>query len=120
MINLELKSIYLNNSSFKDFSPEIPDNFCQWLDLDIGIQGDEKSSIFSFCVCTPKWILHNFEDKKFFWGEAMMIIEEFNHEIIEKEIKSTLLFCSRNNWETSLLYLLRFFTWEFEEFQERI
>ncbi|ENW3781451.1 TPA: hypothetical protein WN445_002209, partial [Neisseria gonorrhoeae] len=54
MIKLDLKSINLYDIDFEKFTPEIPDNFHRWIDLDIGIEGEQGSSIFSLCICSPK------------------------------------------------------------------
>lgn len=48
MIKLDLKSINLYDIDFEKFTPEIPDNFHRWIDLDIGIEGEQGSSIFHF------------------------------------------------------------------------
>ena len=115
MIKLNLKSIELYNVNFEEFSPEIPDNFYQWIDIEIGIEGEQGTSIFSFCVCSPKWISHNCSKEGFFWLNAL-IMEQFNHKDIIDEINKILAYCSRETWELSLSNLLKFFSWEFEDY----
>lgn len=66
MIKLDLKSINLYDIDFEKFTPEIPDNFHRWIDLDIGIEGEQGSSIFSLCICSPKWIYHHCNKEGFF------------------------------------------------------
>lgn len=50
-------------------------------------------------------------------GAGMMIMNEFNHSVIKSEIEKILKECSKETWEKSLPYLLRFFSWEFEDYQ---
>lgn len=50
-------------------------------------------------------------------GAGMMIMNEFNHSVIKSEIEKILKECSKETWEKSLTYLLRFFSWEFEDYQ---
>ncbi|MCF7530071.1 immunity 8 family protein [Neisseria lisongii] len=115
MIKLNLKSIEIYHIDFKDFTPEVSDNFHQWIDLEIGIEGEQGSSIFSFCVCSPKWIAHNCSREGFFWSNAL-IMEKFNHETIKDEINNILAYCSKETWELSLSNLLKFFSWEFDDY----
>ena len=115
MIKLNLESIELYNVNFEEFSPEIPDNFYQWIDIEIGIEGEQGTSIFSFCVFSPKWISHNCSKEGFFWLNAL-IMEQFNHKDIIDEINKILAYCSRETWELSLSNLLKFFSWEFEDY----
>ena len=118
MINLELKAINLYDCAFEDFVPEIKDNFCVGIDLDIGTDDSDAADIFSVRICSPKWILHNcFQNQRVKWGVGMMIMNEFNHSVIKSEIEKILKECSKETWEKSLTYLLRFFSWEFEDYQ---
>jgi hypothetical protein len=118
MIELKLKGINLYDCAFEDFVPEIKDNFCRWIDLDIGTDDSDAADIFSVCICSPKWILHNcFQNQRVKWGAGMMIMNEFNHSVIKSEIEKILKECSKETWEKSLPYLLRFFSWEFEDYQ---
>ncbi|MBW3888913.1 hypothetical protein HHC16_10760 [Neisseria meningitidis] len=89
MIKLDLKSINLYDIDFEKFTPEIPDNFHRWIDLDIGIEGEQGSSIFSLCICSPKWISHHCNKEGFFWSNAL-ILEQFDHKIIKSEIDKIL------------------------------
>lgn len=118
MIELKLKGINLYDCSFDEFVPEIKDNFCRWIDLDIGTDDSDGSSIFSVCICSPKWILHNcYQNQGVTLGACMIIMNEFNHSIIKAEIEKILKECSKETWEQSLSHLLRFFSWEFEDYQ---
>ena len=118
MITLKLKSINLYDCEFDDYVPEIKDNFCRWVDLDIGTDDDDSSSIFSVCICSPKWILHNCcQNQGVMIGTGAIIMNEFNHLIIRSEIDKILKECSKETWEMSLSYLLRFFFWEFDNYQ---
>lgn len=121
MINLELKAINLYDCAFEDFVPEIKDNFCVGIDLDIGTDDSDAADIFSVRICSPKWILHNcFQNQRVKWGAGMMIMNEFNHSVIKSEIEKILKECSKETWEKSLTYLLRFFSWEFEDYQQAV
>ncbi|HEZ0634158.1 TPA: Imm8 family immunity protein, partial [Neisseria meningitidis] len=51
MINLELKAINLYDCAFEDFVPEIKDNFCVGIDLDIGTDDSDAADIFSVRIC---------------------------------------------------------------------
>ncbi|ENV9264979.1 immunity 8 family protein [Neisseria meningitidis] len=115
MIKLDLKSINLYDIDFEKFTPEIPDNFHRWIDLDIGIEGKQGSSIFSLCICSPKWISHHCNKEGFFWSNAL-ILEQFDHKIIKSEIDKILEYCSKETWDLTLSNLLRFFSWEFEDY----
>ncbi|UOO82819.1 immunity 8 family protein [Uruburuella testudinis] len=119
MIKLTLRNINLYNENFEEFTPEIADNFHQWIDLDIGIEGEQGSSIFSVCVCSPKWIAHNCRKEGFFWSNAL-VMEEFNHVIIKNEINKILLYSSKETWDLSLSNLLKFFSWEFEDYHPNL
>ena len=118
MIKLDLRSINLYDGDFDAFVPEIEGNFHKWIDLDIGIEWKPVSSIFSFCVCSPRWIAHNCSKEGFFWGTRTLIIEKFDHTTIRKEIDQILECCSKDTWELSVANLLKFFSWEFEDYNQ--
>jgi hypothetical protein len=43
-------------------------------------------------------------------------MEQFSHKDIINEINKILTHCSKETWELSLSNLLRFFSWEFEDY----
>lgn len=43
-------------------------------------------------------------------------MEQFSHKDIINEINKILTYCSKETWELSLSNLLRFFSWEFEDY----
>ncbi|MBG8958644.1 hypothetical protein GC065_04070, partial [Neisseria meningitidis] len=70
--------------------------------------------LFSLCIVSPKWISHHVI-KKVFWSNAL-ILEQFDHKIIKSEIDKILEYCSKETWDLTLSNLLRFFSWEFEDY----
>ncbi|EMS2359454.1 hypothetical protein FDV43_002169, partial [Neisseria gonorrhoeae] len=41
---------------------------------------------------------------------------QFDHKIIKSEIDKILEYCSKETWDLTLSNLLRFFSWEFEDY----
>ncbi|MBR7235711.1 Imm8 family immunity protein, partial [Neisseria meningitidis] len=88
MINLELKAINLYDCAFEDFVPEIKDNFCVGIDLDIGTDDSDAADIFSVRICSPKWILHNFfQNQRVKWGAELLRMNGVHYGESKSEIE---------------------------------
>ena len=114
MIELELKAINLYDCEFDRFNPENENYFERSIDLDIGIKGEEGSTIFSLLIVSPLWIEEKCKNHQIVWKNDLMIIDRFDHERIKNNIVEIINSCSKENWELSLASLLRYFSWEYE------
>lgn len=116
MIELELKAINLYDCEFEQFTPDNENYFERWMDLDIGIKGEEGSTIFGLLVASPLWVKEKCENHQIVWRSDLMIIDRFDHEKIRRNIIEIINSCSKKNWELSLASLLRHFSWEYDDY----
>ena len=112
----ELKSIIISDIDIDNYWPDEEDNFCFYLQANIGVEGRDGGDIFGFSVCTPKWILENRSKDQIFFMRDTIIVFEYDIERVKSVIKNL---CDRTfgeNWLEIAEKLKRFGYWEFEDY----
>lgn len=112
-----LKGIDFGAEDLNAYTPQIPDNFCVWLNLAIGPEGIEGSHLFQVGVCTVSWLAHQVSTKKAYVLRHMILVESFDIELIKRIVHEIIESSERKNWEQSVSVLCRYFAWEYEDYQ---
>ncbi|WP_280648902.1 Imm8 family immunity protein [Brevibacillus sp. 1238] len=77
----------------------------------------EGSDLFYFRVMTPKRLLVILKEEKTLDGRAILIINEFNESLVEKEINKILEDCVRPSWVEVAKAINRHLNWEYDNIQ---
>ena len=95
----EIKDFYSTeiNQSLDQFSPPIKDNFGLLIDIEVGVNGNKGSDGFQIMLCTPIWLIENFNKEDFVVGHHYLIVFEYNFVKLRRKLNE--LFCIEgNNW----------------------
>lgn len=111
-----LKGIDFGAENLDTYVPETQHNFCVWLTLAIGPEGIEGSHLFQVGICTVTWLAHQLSIKKAYVLRHMILVENFNFELIKKTVQEIIENAERSNWDESVSVLCRYFSWEFEDY----
>jgi hypothetical protein len=99
------------------YQPELPHNFCCWIDLDIGYAEENARSSFSIEVCSFTFLAHQYSKEGPRWGRHLLVVGQYDYEEIKKAIEDRVQLCQRDTWEEALPLLCRYFAWEFEDYK---
>lgn len=97
--------------------PELPDDFVIPGIADIGTEGEEGVEYFYFRIMTPKRLSSILKEDRIFDGRATFIVNEFNIELIKKEINEILDDCIRLTWNEVAQSINRHLEWEYDNIQ---
>ena len=117
MNKLILKGVDFGVQDLHTYIPDVPQNFCLWLTLSIGSKDVEGSHLFQVGVCTVTWLAHQLSINDAYVLRHMILVENFDYELIKKTVNEIIGKSERSRWEESLLILCRYFAWEFEDYQ---
>ena len=117
MKKLVVKAWHLYDADFDSYAPELPQNFCRSIDLDIGYLNEDPASTFSIQVCSFTWLAHQYSGKGPRWGRHLLLVGQYDRLEIKRAIEELVRLCSRETWEKSLPLLCRHFHWEFEDYE---
>lgn len=112
-----LKGIDFGAEDLHTYTPQMPNNFCVWLTLAIGPEGDDGSDLFQVGICTVSWLAHQLSIKGAYVLRHMVLVESFDFELIKKTVHEIIENAERLNWEQSVPILCRYFAWEYEDYQ---
>jgi hypothetical protein len=114
----QLKNIDMNSHvSLDDYFPDDEKCFGLWLTALIGKEGSSGGDYFQLLVCTPNWIKKEYSCQKAVWGQHMLIVFEYDLNIIKKELNSYLDKCIGDTWLSIAQKVGRIAAWEFEDYQ---
>jgi hypothetical protein len=114
---LVIKTWYPTQPNGYVYQPDLPHNFCHWIDLDIGYAEENARASFSIGVCSFTWLAHQYSNEGPRWGRHLLVVGQYNYEEIKRVIEERVQSCSRETWEESLKILCRDFAWEFEDYK---
>jgi hypothetical protein len=131
----EIKSYYSNDinmisiADLNNYIPEQVDCFCFLLTILIGPigvfgpKGEDVEESLDFIVCTPKYLINEYENKKeeiedVFFGKDYLIVFEYNFEKILNHIKKLINSVEDDTWDAIGQKLSRYGRWEFEDYKE--
>ena len=101
---------------FKHFVPDDKKSFFFLLELEIGIVGKEGADLFSFEVCTPKWLLENHQPYDIVFGRHKLIVFEYDIENIINTISRYLNSTTFISWEDATSKIAKIAHWEYEDY----
>jgi hypothetical protein len=114
MNEIIIKEIDFGSIDLDRFIPENPRNFCLWLTLSIGLKDSDGSHLFQVGVCTVAWLSHKISAEHIFSLRNMILVEEFDFQLIKKKLFEIVADSQRSSWDESVQTLSRYFSWEFE------
>lgn len=113
-----IKSIDLNDAiGFDQYWPDDEQCFGIWLTVQIGPDDQEGGHLFQILVCTPDWIKSNYFSHGAVWGRHMLIVFEYDKDLIVKEISNYVDGCSGKEFWDVAQKLSRIGAWEFEDYE---
>ncbi|GAA5134795.1 immunity 8 family protein [Thalassotalea piscium] len=109
----------LNGIDFEldSFWPDDEDNFCIYIRAMIGPDDADGEESFDIQVCTLHWLKSQIIDEKVIFGFQMMIVSEYDVDIIKAKIIDFCETCSGNNWKDIGTKLNLIGTWEFQDYK---
>ena len=112
----EIYSLELTHP-LEEFWPNDESNFGISVRLMIGVEGEAESESFDILVCTPDWIKCQYSEDKCVWGRHMLIVLEYDFNLIKREIEHYIESCTGVNWQLIAQKLSRMGAWEFEDYK---
>ena len=114
----EIKSIMSTDIfDLENYKPIDDENFCFLVTLTVGIKGEEGGDLFNIKVCTPKWILANYNPREILLGKGKLIVLQCDMTAILSRIKGLFGGRSGKDWNEISTKLSRIGHWEFEDYR---
>mgnify|MGYP003583171603 FL=1 len=110
-----IKGFTIVASDIEIWSPEDPRDFCMEIYLRIGGASSEAADNFDLTVCTPTW-LAKATVKSPVWGRGLLIVSEYDLDLIRSEVAAYVSKYSGKNWTDLATKLSRSLLWEFEDY----
>ncbi|MEC0333152.1 Imm8 family immunity protein [Paenibacillus macerans] len=83
----------------------------------IAEEDDIGSDCFHFMVLTSENVMESLSENKILNGRATFIIQDFELDLLETEIKEILKDCIRPTWEEAAKAINRHLKWEYDNIQ---
>jgi len=118
-MNIELKglrSLELEDNLI-NYWPADALNFSCWIRAMIGPKDQNGSEAFDMLVCTPTWLQNELASNKVLSGKGMIIVEEYDYDVILSYVEKKIMACNDKDWSESAIKLSRFSFWEYENYQ---
>jgi len=114
-----VKSMWIDSATvnFDSYFPDDPECFCLWIEFRVGIKNEDSADDFRLLVCTAKWLINELDRKSATWGRHMLIVSEYDLDVIKAEIDLCVESCTGENWSAIAQKISRFAAWEFEDYQ---
>jgi len=115
----QLKEMYSLQipEALKEFLPEASKNFGITIRLMVGVEGVDQSESFDILVCTPTWIQDQLILEKYMWGRHMLIVNEYDYELIFQSLSARISSYSGKDWNEVANKIARIAAWEFEDYR---
>jgi Immunity protein 8 len=85
------------------------------LTLTISMAGETGTSLFYTRIATPEALKAMAPERPVvMFSRAVMIVSEFDWQVIQAELKAILKVCEAPTWSEATERLLRYFSWEYE------
>src|SRR5688500_15230243 len=117
-MNAKLKELYSLelDCTLEEYRPAVETNFGLSLRAMIGPEDHPGAESFDILVCTPEWIKSEYQEEKCVWGLHMLIVLEYDLELIKRQIVNYIHRSSGKDWPTIAQRLSRIGAWEFEDY----
>ena len=115
----ELKRLHSPDiHDLENYKPENPKKFGFLLQAMVGPEGQSGEESFDIEVCTPNWLEATYKANQVVIGLHHLIVQDYNYQMIIREIKAFLQDCSGDNWNDIAKKVSRLGKWEFENYTE--
>ena len=115
----EIKSIISPDIlDFNTFWPTDEQSFSFLITAIVGPRGELVEESFDVHVCTPKWLMDNYNEYDIILGRNKLIVFKFDMQQILTRIKKLFDNCSGEDWSEIAIKLSRIGHWEFEDYQK--
>lgn len=102
-----------------DYSPIRSNCFSVTLQIIVGLKNQEGGEAFCLEVCTPQYIIENYNHEDMIWGRHLLIVFEWNFPKIRKKIYDYFSEINTDNWNDIVEKMSRIGFWEFEDYKPR-
>lgn len=99
------------------FWPKNESNFGTWVRLVIGPENEVGSEYFDIFVCTPAWIGAECAAGKGVWGRNLLVIPEYDIDVIKSEVNKCIDACIGETWAAVAMGIAKFSAWEYEGYR---
>lgn len=113
----EVKRFAMVGGEFSDYWPEDVKSFCIGADVTIGPEGSLGGDIFSFEVCTPRWLLRRECEQPDFVRHTILV-DEYDEDAIKNLVRNLVENTTGETWSEIATKLARYMFWEFEDYEE--
>jgi hypothetical protein len=112
-----IKSVHLIDH--ESWNVDLPDDgvFRFWSEAMLGTCTSNGEEIFSFSICSPKWVENNAQDKPFF-AQYTLITDTISEERVREAIASLLDSIDGSDWTDLANKISKYLRWEFDDYQE--
>lgn len=100
----------------EDYRPEDLTNFGFTFELQIGMDNSKVEEVFSFFVCSPKWLLEHCSKEEVMLGLHYLIMAEFDFKLLIEWLNAYVNNCTGETWEEIVQKLSRLGRWESDDF----
>jgi hypothetical protein len=111
-----IKSIELIDHENWSYWPGDPTNFCVAAEVLIGPEDSPGEEIFSFEVCTLRWLAEHGEQKPHF-VRHVILMNEYDEEALKSLVRQLVGNTTGETWNEVAEKLARYMFWEFEDYQ---
>ena len=116
----KLKTIICTTEDDRVYWPDEHDNFCIWVEAEIGPRNQDGAHLYQFQVCTPKWIAKEMINRDFgdygAFGRYLIIVKEYDWDEIKKMIADLCDKTTGKDWNEIALKLSRYGQWEYADY----
>lgn len=117
----ELKYLLSTDIDEDTYWPDDEEIFGFNLDATIGPKGQDAGDIFTFFVCTPKWITSKSINRHFgdvgIFGRHLIIVVKYDLIAIREMIAKLCASTTGKNWQEVANKLSRYASWEYADYK---
>ena len=95
----QLKRLHSPDIDIGSFWPQDVTNFGFLLQAMIGPEGEDSEESYDIFVCTPEWLRKKYSNTDVLFGEHMMIVFDYDINLIKQKISRYCERCMGKNWE---------------------
>lgn len=110
-----LKSIHSPDADLLSYSPDDRSDFCIFVQVMVGCEGEDGAESFNVTVCSPKWLVKNCTSTMIRRGYLLM--NEYNYQALWGSISSYCDSCIADDWTGLAVKLSHLGKWEFEDYK---
>ena len=101
----------------KTYLPDDEENFGFVLQAMVGPMDAEGEESFDIVVCTPKWLMENYEPSDILLGLHKLIVFKYDYRRLSQFIEKYLMHCTGDSWEEIARKVSLLGQWEFENYR---